>query len=305
MAMAGSLWLLLDDMATLLDDVGTLTQVAARKTAGVLGDDLALNAQQVAGLRAERELPVVWAVANGSLVNKLILVPLALGLSAFAPWVILPLLVAGGVYLCFEGVEKLVHSSAPDAADHAHQQALAQALHDPGADLAALERDKIRGAIRTDFVLSSEIVVIALGAVQASPWATQAGVLATVALAMTLGVYGLVAAIVKLDDLGLWLARRPGTAAAALGRALLVLAPWLLKALAVVGTLAMFLVGGGILAHGWHSVGHLLEGWSQALGETPAPLLLALLQSALGVAAGALTLGVVAGLRRLVGAAKR
>ena len=264
--MASSFFALLDDIATLLDDVSVLTKVAAKKTAGVLGDDLALNAQQVAGVQAERELPVVWAVARGSLVNKVNLVPAALAISALAPWAVLPLLMIGGAYLCFEGFEKLAHRwlHAPQE-DAAHHRALAQALADPQVDVVALERDKIRGAVRTDFILSAEIIVIALGTVADKPFATRVAVLAGIALLMTVGVYGLVAAIVKLDDLGLHLSRRASAAARAIGHGLLRAAPWLMKALSVAGTAAMFLVGGSILLHGippvHHAVEAVLAGW--------------------------------------------
>ncbi|MBI4740388.1 MAG: DUF808 domain-containing protein [Betaproteobacteria bacterium] len=256
--MAGaSLLALLDDIATILDDVAAMTKVAAKKTAGVLGDDLALNAQQVSGVRAERELPVVWAVGVGSLKNKLILVPAALATSALAPWAVTPLLMFGGLYLCLEGAEKLahkwLHSPAEDRAHHAEQLS---ALADASVDLAAVEADKIRGAIRTDFVLSAEIIVIALGTVAGQPFASQVAVLAGIGLLMTLGVYGLVAGIVKLDDLGLYLLRKRHAPARAFGRGLLLAAPGLMKALTVIGTAAMFLVGGGILTHGIPPVHH-------------------------------------------------
>lgn len=253
--MASSLLALLDDIATILDDVALLSKVAAKKTAGVLGDDLALNAQQVAGVTADRELPVVWAVAKGSLVNKLILVPSALAISIVAPALIAPLLMVGGAYLCYEGFEKVWHSWVQrDHSEDAHDAALLKALADPTVDLAALEKDKVKGAIRTDFILSGEIIVITLGTVQGSPWMTQLSVLAAVALVMTVGVYGLVAGIVKIDDLGLYLTRLPsdkpqGGMLHAVGRGLLGAAPVLMKILSVVGTAAMFLVGGGILLH--------------------------------------------------------
>ncbi|MEF9997107.1 MAG: DUF808 domain-containing protein, partial [Burkholderiaceae bacterium] len=244
--MAGaSLLALLDDIAAVLDDVATMTKVAAKKTAGVLGDDLALNAQQVSGVRAERELPVVWAVARGSFKNKLILVPAALAISAVAPWAITPLLMLGGAFLCYEGFEKLahkfLHSPAEDEAEHA---STIKAVADPAVDLVAYEKEKIKGAVRTDFILSAEIIVIALGTVQDAPFSSQVAVVAGIALLMTVGVYGLVAAIVKLDDAGLYLTQRPGAVAQAVGRALLRSAPWLMKTLSVVGTAAMFLVGG-------------------------------------------------------------
>jgi predicted DNA repair protein MutK len=293
--MATSLLVLLDDIATVLDDVSALTQVAARKTAGVLGDDLALNAQQVAGVKADRELPVVWAVCKGSFVNKAILVPSALMLSAIAPWSITPLLMAGGVFLCFEGFEKVAHrllsSRADSAAEHAR---LLQMLADASADVVALERKKIKGAVRTDFILSIEIIVITLGTVQSSALLTQLSVLAGVAVLMTAGVYGLVACIVKLDDLGLYLSRQgvgAGTAPLrAVGRALLNAAPALMKTLALLGTLAMFLVGGGILAHGVPAVGRGTALWSQSAGAMMQPLAALILNTLLGVLAGGLAL---------------
>ena len=262
---ASSLLALLDDIATILDDVSVLTKVATQKTAGVLGDDLALNAQQVSGVRAERELPVVWAVARGSLINKAILVPAALLISAVAPWAVLPLLMVGGLYLCFEGFEKVAHKllHAP-AEDEVHRQALAQALADPAVDLRQLEKDKIKGAVRTDFILSAEIIVIALGTVATVPLGTRIAVLVGIAIIMTVGVYGLVAGIVKLDDLGAWLMRKPGEGAAArlqraAGAGILRLAPWLMKGLSIAGTVAMFLVGGAILTHGIGPVHHWIE----------------------------------------------
>ena len=298
---AASLIALLDDIATVLDDVAVLTKVAAKKTAGVLGDDLALNAQQVTGVSADRELPVVWAVGRGSLVNKAILVPLALLISAFAPWLITPLLMVGGAFLCFEGVEKLAHRWLhTPAEDEAHHEELTRALADPAVDLVALERDKIRGAIRTDFILSAEIIAITLGAVSEASLTTQATVLAVVAVAMTVGVYGLVAGIVKLDDLGLYLTRRPGGAAQAVGRGLLGAAPLLMKFLSVAGTAAMFLVGGGILAHGLGPVHHLIEAWGAASGAM-AMLVVPVAQGVFGVIAGALVLGAVHGVQRLRG----
>ncbi|ERI50663.1 hypothetical protein N878_25260, partial [Pseudomonas sp. EGD-AK9] len=249
--MAGtSLLALLDDIAAVLDDVAVMTKVAAKKTAGVLGDDLALNAQQVTGVRAERELPVVWAVAKGSFKNKLILVPAALLISAFAPWAVVPLLMFGGLFLCYEGCEKLAHKLLHKPQAQAQQQELLEAVADPQVDLVAFERDKIRGAVRTDFILSAEIIAITLGTVAAASFAKQVAVLSGIAVLMTVGVYGLVAAIVKLDDAGLYLSQRASRAAQALGRGILRLAPWLMKSLSVLGTAAMFMVGGGILVHG-------------------------------------------------------
>ena len=302
--MATSLLVLLDDIASVLDDVATMTKVAAKKTAGVLGDDLALNAQQVAGVQAARELPVVWAVAKGSLLNKVILVPAALLIAALAPWLITPLLMLGGAYLCFEGVEKLAHKYLHNPADDvAARAALAQALSDPQCDLVALEKDKIRGAVRTDFILSAEIVVISLGTVADAPLAQKAAVLAGIALVMTVGVYGLVAGIVKLDDAGLWLSRRASAAQQALGRGLLVFAPWLMKALSVVGTLAMFLVGGGILTHGVPWLHHTIEGLTQGAGAVVAAVLPLLADALVGVAAGCVVLALVVVAQRWRGSA--
>jgi predicted DNA repair protein MutK len=293
--MAGSsFFALLDDIATLLDDVAILSKVAARKTAGVLGDDLALNAQQVAGVAAERELPVVWAVAKGSFLNKLILVPAALAISAFAPWAIVPLLMLGGAFLCFEGFEKLAHKFLHSRAeDQAHHAELVRAVADPQVDLVAYEKDKIKGAVRTDFILSAEIIVIALGTVAAVPLATQLSVLTTVAIAMTVGVYGLVAAIVKIDDAGLALTRGRTPVLQGLGRGLLIMAPWLMKALSVLGTAAMFLVGGGILTHGLPPVHHAIEALSAPLGEGMGLLVGVLAEGLFGVLAGGLVLAAV------------
>lgn len=266
--MASSLLVLLDDIATVLDDVAVLTKVAAQKTAGVLGDDLALNAQQVSGVKADRELPVVWAVCKGSLINKLILVPGALLLNVVAPWSITPLLMAGGLFLCFEGFEKvahkLLHSAAEEAAEHAQ---LVHAMSDESVDVLAFEKDKIKGAVRTDFILSTEIIVITLGTVAASPFITQLSVLSGVALLMTVGVYGLVAGIVKIDDLGLLLTQRKAAALQMMGRVLLRAAPLLMKSLTVLGTLAMFLVGGSILLHGWHALADMLASWTSGFSS--------------------------------------
>jgi predicted DNA repair protein MutK len=266
----GSLLALIDDIASVLDDVALMSKLAAKKTAGVLGDDLALNAQQVSGVSADRELPVVWSVALGSLRNKAILVPAALAISAFIPWAITPLLMVGGAYLCYEGFEKVAHKLLHSAAeDKAHEAGLAEALVKGEADLAAFERDKIKGAVRTDFILSAEIIVIALGTVAGAPFMQQVGVLAAVALLMTVGVYGVVAGIVKLDDAGLYLSRRNAAFAQSVGRGLLAAAPWLMKTLSVVGTAAMFLVGGGILGHGLAPLHHLAEAAGRAAGTLP------------------------------------
>ena len=303
--MATSLLALLDDIATVLDDVALMTKVAAKKTAGVLGDDLALNAQQVAGVRAERELPVVWAVTKGSFRNKLILVPAALAISALAPWAIQPLLMIGGAYLCYEGFEKVAHRflHRPEE-DEARRGELVQALADPAVDLVAFEKEKIRGAVRTDFILSAEIIVISLGTVAQAAFGKQVAVVAGIAILMTAGVYGLVAGIVKLDDGGLHLAGRTGEGPwpsfqRAAGRAILAAAPGLMKTLSVVGTAAMFLVGGGILAHGIPGVEGWIHGLALAAGSVAVAgglleaLLPLALDAAVGIAAGASALAVL------------
>ena len=299
--MASGLLMLLDDIATILDDIALLTKVAAKKTAGVLGDDLALNAQQVSGVDARRELPVVWAVAKGSLLNKCILVPAALLLSWLAPWSITPLLIVGGVYLCYEGFEKLAHKFLHAEQAHSHARALESALIDPSIDLVAVEKDKIRGAIRTDFILSAEIVVITLGTVADATLPTQLAVLCAISLLMTIGVYGLVAGIVKLDDLG---ARLIGSVATPsrltwrqrLGWGLVGVTPYLMKFLSIAGTIAMFLVGGGILSHGVPAIHHAIENWVHPLtefeagGHWLASLGQMVIEGLLGVLAGGLCL---------------
>ena len=311
---AANLLTLIDDIATVLDDVALLTKVAAKKTAGVLGDDLALNAQQVAGVNADRELPVVWAVAKGSLINKVILVPAALAISAFAPWAVTPLLMLGGAFLCFEGFEKLAHKlmHGPHE-DTAHRtevaNALANALANPAVDLVAFEKAKIKGAVRTDFILSAEIIAITLGTVASAPFITQVTVLSGIAVVMTAGVYGLVAGIVKLDDGGLYLSRQPGSSAwprlqRSVGHAVLKAAPYLMKGLSIGGTVAMFLVGGGILTHGLPALHHGIEGLAQRMGTVPAVggvlkvIAPTLLDGVVGVLAGALVLLAVTGGQR-------
>lgn len=299
--MATSLLALLDDIASMLDDVATLTKVATRKTAGVLGDDLALNAQQVAGVRPDRELPVVWAVAKGSAWNKAILVPAALVISAFAPWAITPLLMAGGLFLCFEGAEKLVHKLMPSPADEAHRAELRRALTDSDVDLVALERTRIKGAIRTDFILSAEIIVITLGTVAAATLGTRVGVLVGISLLMTVGVYGLVAGIVKLDDGGLALTRSASTALQSIGQAILVAMPWLMKFLSVAGTAAMFLVGGGILVHGIPALHHFAE---TALRDFSGPLAMAgsvVFDGVVGLIAGLIVVALITLVKKLRG----
>ena len=310
--MAGSsLLVLIDDIAAVLDDVAMMTKVAAKKTAGVLGDDLAVNAEKVTGVRADRELPVVWAVAKGSFRNKLILVPAALAISLVAPWLITPLLMLGGLFLCYEGFEKVahrfLHSKAEDAAQHSE---LVEQLADPDTDLVAYEAGKIKGAIRTDFILSAEIIVLTLGVVAEMSFTTQVLVVSSIALIMTIGVYGLVAGIVKLDDAGLYLLDKPGEGALPRfqrwwGARLLAFAPWLMKALGVVGTIAMFMVGGGILVHGIHALDIWIKQAAGQLAElaTVGPLLAALTPTlagiAVGMVAGALVLSIITGWQRL------
>jgi len=297
--MASSLFTLLDDVATLLDDVAVLTKAAAKKTAGVLGDDLALNAEQVTGVDADRELPVVWAVFKGSLLNKAILVPSALVLSALLPWLVTPLLMLGGAFLCFEGVEKLAHRFLHSKEeDDRHHRELVEAVRDTRVDLVAFERDKIKGAIRTDFILSGEIIIIALDSVKDQELLIRALVVIAIALGMTLGVYGAVAGIVKLDDLGLHLGRREAPAARALGRGIVAAAPWLMKALSVAGTVAMFLVGGGILVHGIAPLEHMAEGLKES-GGAVAALGPSLLGMGVGLLAGTIVVGAVHGVQRL------
>jgi hypothetical protein len=316
--MAGSsLLALLDDIATVLDDIAVMTKVAAKKTAGVLGDDLALNAEQVAGVRAERELPVVWAVAKGSVRNKLILVPAALAISALAPWGVIPLLMLGGAFLCYEGFEKLahrfLHSQAEVRAEHAE---MVKALIDPEVDLVAFEKEKIKGAIRTDFILSAEIIVIALGTVKGAAFSSQVAVVAGIAAIMTVGVYSLVAGIVKLDDAGLHLVKTSannawGGCQRALGKGFLRLAPYLMKTLAVVGTLAMFMVGGGILVHGFPRAQALLHHAEAAvhampgLGGVLAALTPMAVNALAGVAAGGIVLTVVSLAKGIFGRFKK
>lgn len=300
--MAGSsLLTLLDDIATLLDDISVMGKLAAKKTAGVLGDDLSLNAQQVTGVRANRELPVVWGVAKGSLINKVILVPLALLISAFIPWAITPLLMVGGAFLCFEGVEKVLHSL--QARKHKEdpqvrrQRLEALANQDP----MAFEQDKVKGAIRTDFILSAEIVAITLGIVAEAPLLNQILILSGIALLVTVGVYGLVGIIVKLDDMGYWLVEKTSSLAQWSGKALLAIAPRLMKVLSIVGTLAMFLVGGGIVVHGITPLHHAVENLAHGQNAVIASLLPTAANLVLGFIIGAIVLAgvkAIAALRR-------
>ena len=271
----GSLLMLLDDITTMLDDVSVMTKVAAKKTAGVLGDDLALNAQQVSGVDASRELPVVWAVAKGSFINKLILVPSALAISYFIPWLITPLLMIGGAFLCFEGFEKIAHKFLHEDDAETHDKAIKQAVADPKIDMVTLEKDKIKGAIRTDFILSAEIIVIALGTVATEIFSKQVAVVSAIALIMTVGVYGLVAGIVKLDDLGLHMMLKKGSGLykqtiRKIGAGILAFAPKLMRFLSVAGTAAMFLVGGTIIGHGIPAIHHLSEALVASVQNLPA-----------------------------------
>ena len=289
--MASSLLALLDDIATILDDVAVLSKVAAKKTAGVLGDDLALNAQQVSGVQASRELPVVWAVAKGSALNKVILVPAALALSIWLPWAVIPLLMVGGAFLCFEGMEKIAHRflHSKEELQAEHAKLIQDLTENTEVDLVKLEKDKIKGAVRTDFILSAEIIAITLGAAAAAPIATRGLVLVSIAAIMTVGVYGLVAGIVKLDDVGAHMAQRTQKGVAAVGRGILAFAPWLMKGLSIAGTAAMFLVGGGILLHGipaWH---HWVEEVAASMGGFGQAMFPSLAGAIVGIVAGIIT----------------
>lgn len=300
--MAGSsLLTLLDDIATLLDDISVMGKLAAKKTAGVLGDDLSLNAQQVTGVRANRELPVVWSVAKGSLLNKVILVPLALLISAFIPWAVTPLLMIGGAFLCFEGLEKVLHTlharKHPESPEVRQQRLQAMAAQDP----KTFEREKVKGAIRTDFILSAEIVAITLGIVAEAPLLNQVLILSGIAVLVTIGVYGLVGVIVKLDDMGYWLVEKSSALAQVVGKGLLIVAPWLMKVLSVVGTLAMFLVGGGIVTHGIPPLHHAIETFASnhsAIVQAVVPMVANLI---VGLIVGAVALLLVKAVSRLRG----
>ncbi|MBQ0745258.1 MAG: DUF808 domain-containing protein [Marinobacter sp.] len=298
--MAGtSLLMLIDDIATLLDDVSLMTKAATKKTAGVLGDDLALNAQQVTGVKPARELPVVWAVAKGSMVNKVILVPAAVAISFFVPWLVTPLLMLGGAFLCFEGAEKLAHKFLHAEEDEQNKKQLREALKQPDVDLKVLEKRKIKGAIRTDFILSAEIIAITLGVVAAASIGTQFAVLSVVAVAVTVVVYGLVAGIVKLDDIGLYLSEKDGALAQRLGNGILWLAPYLMKILSIFGTLAMFLVGGGILVHGIPPVYKAIEHFAVDFGGLSATLIPMLANGLFGLLSGALLVAVLTPVLRM------
>ena len=285
MALA-SLFTLLDDIVSVLDDVALMTKVAAKKTAGVVGDDLALNANQVTGAAAEREIPIVWEVAKGSLVNKVILIPIALLLAAFAPKWITPLLMIGGAYLCFEGAEKLLHKFLPQD-DHAEKPIVTDSLNS--------EKEKIRGAIRTDFILSAEIVILALGAMDSMGKATMLGkvvALSLVGVGMTVAVDGLVAMIVKMDDLGFHLMRKPSKLVQWLGKGLVHFVPWLMRGLSVVGTLAMFMVGGGIFVHNVAWLHHFH--WNNFFADTGFTI-------GVGIAVGAAACAVVLPFSKMLG----
>lgn len=301
--MAGSLLILLDDIATILDDVAVMSKMAAKKTAGVLGDDLALNAQQVSGVSADRELPVVWAVAKGSFLNKCILVPLALAISFFASWLITPLLMIGGLFLCYEGVEKVLHSLHHKKVDTADEATKEKELLE--TDLASLEKSKVKGAIRTDFILSAEIIVISLGTVAAASFGVKVAAMCVIAVIMTIGVYGFVAMIVKIDDLGLYLVDQASSLKQAIGRGLLAFAPKLMKTLTIVGTIAMFLVGGGIISHGIPWFHHFTEesvDYAQHIptfGQIFGALTPTLINFVIGFIAGLVVLVVVTALQKM------
>jgi uncharacterized protein len=308
---ASNLLALIDDIATILDDVSVMTKVAARKTAGVLGDDLALNAQQVAGVAPNRELPVVWSVAKGSFLNKLILVPAALAISAFAPWAVTPLLMLGGAYLCYEGFEKLAHKFMhSNKADHKHHVELVEALANPEVDIVAFEKEKIKGAVLTDFILSAEIIAITLATVADAEFVTQVAVLSSIAIIMTVGVYGLVAGIVKLDDAGLHLSQAAGHSGMQafkrrIGRGILIAAPYMMKGISIIGTAAMFMVGGGILVHGIPGAEALVHHAAVSISGVPGigavlEMVAGVAMSALvGIAAGAIALALVSAVKRL------
>ena len=307
--MASSLLILLDDIATILDDVAVMSKMAAKKTAGVLGDDLALNAQQVSGVRTDRELPVVWAVAKGSFVNKLILVPAALLISVVAPWLITPLLMIGGLFLCYEGVEKVLHSLHHKKAKT--EEEASQELTAIETDLATFEKDKVNGAIRTDFILSAEIVVISLGTVAAATFSTKVMVLSVIAILMTVGVYGFVAMIVKIDDLGLYLTQQASSFKQTIGRGLLAFAPKLMKTLTFVGTIAMFLVGGGIISHGVPLLHHFTEGSVDyaehipTVGSIVGALTPTLINLVIGFVAGLIVLAIVSLIKKVWPSSKK
>ena len=307
--MASSLLILLDDIATILDDVAVMSKMAAKKTAGVLGDDLALNAQQVSGVRTDRELPVVWAVAKGSFVNKLILVPAALLISVVAPWLITPLLMIGGLFLCYEGVEKVLHSLHHKKAKT--EEEASQELTAIETDMATFEKDKVKGAIRTDFILSAEIVVISLGTVATATFSTKVMVLSVIAILMTVGVYGFVAMIVKIDDLGLYLTQQASSFKQTIGRGLLAFAPKLMKTLTIVGTIAMFLVGGGIISHGVPLLHHFTEGSVDyaehipTVGSIMGALTPTLINLVIGFVAGLIVLAIVSLIKKVWPSSKK
>ena len=307
--MASSLLILLDDIATILDDVAVMSKMAAKKTAGGLGDDLALNAQQVSGVRTDRELPVVWAVAKGSFVNKLILVPAALLISVVAPWLITPLLMIGGLFLCYEGVEKVLHSLHHKKAKT--EEEASQELTAIETDMATFEKDKVKGAIRTDFILSAEIVVISLGTVATATFSTKVMVLSVIAILMTVGVYGFVAMIVKIDDLGLYLTQQASSFKQTIGRGLLAFAPKLMKTLTIVGTIAMFLVGGGIISHGVPLLHHFTEGSVDyaehipTVGSIVGALTPTLINLVIGFVAGLIVLAIVSLIKKVWPSSKK
>ncbi len=307
--MATSLLLLLDDITSALDDVALMTKVAAKKTAGVLGDDLALNAKQVTGIPSDRELPVVFRVACGSFINKAILVPTALCLSWLLPEAITPLLVIGGAFLCFEGAEKVLHKITTHAFPHHDSRKKQNPMNDKVVNdkvvndkaVAPDETSRIRGAIRTDFILSAEIIVITIGVVASEPLSTKAGVLMTISVLMTVGVYGLVAAIVKLDDFGVFLLRRSSSVSRSIGHAIIQITPWIMRFLAIAGTAAMFLVGGGIVLHNVPPIHNVVDHWMHQYTPKTITILMTLANGLCGIITGLIVLAVVTGARAVKG----
>lgn len=261
--MASGIFALLDDIAALMDDVVVMSKIATKKTAGILGDDLAVNAEKASGFVSSREIPVLWAITKGSFLNKLIILPLAFLLSYFLPSVITIILILGAVYLAFEAAEKIYEYVVP----HPINVSIADGIELSPEEILEQEKDKIKSAVVTDFILSVEIVIIALGTVLDKPITTQILVVSFVALLATVGVYGIVAAIVRMDDLGLVLTQRKTAFSQSLGKLLIKTLPLIIKGLAFVGTIALILVAGGIFVHNIEAVHHVLEGLPAIVGE--------------------------------------
>jgi predicted DNA repair protein MutK len=296
--MASGLLAFFDDISVILDDVAAMSKIAARKTAGIVGDDLAVNANVVVGIDPTRELPIVGKIALGSLLNKVVLIPLALALPTAA---IHPLLMVGGAFLCYEALHKMMHKK--DSDDQAHEEELLVAVRENGNDLMKVENQKVKGAIATDAVLSAEVIAVALGAVATAPLKVKALTLGVVGLVMTVGVYGLVAIIVKVDDLGMHLGRSTGAGSEfkkKLGAGLVASMPIFMKCLSVVGTVAMFTVGGGLLLHGMPLLEHGIEA---VLGSHSRGLLATVVHFVtvvgIGMLAGLITMPLFQGLGRL------